>query len=461
MASITRRDGKRGVSYKIVVSNGRSANGGQVRHTMTWTPPAGITDRQMEKAVQTVAFNFEQSITQGFELDNRQSFEVYAEYVLSLKERAGTKYRTIERYRELLGRINPAIGHLKLADIRPQHLNMFYENLSEEGIRKSVGKAAPKVDITAIMQAQKLTRARLAEMAGTAPATITKVTQGKTVTKNTAKTVSAALGKPVDELFDITIDKTPLSAKTITEHHRLISTIMAQAEKEMLIPYNPAHKATPPKMEYKEVVCFQPHEVEQIRECLELEPIKWRTITHLLLITGCRRGEVMGLHWESVDWENNQVKIDRALLYSPKRGIYEDTTKTRETRFIKLPIETMALLRDYRQWYIELRFKNGDRWQNTGYMFIKDNGEPMNPDSITQWLEGFSEKYDLPPVYPHKFRHTMASLLYFNGMDSITISKRLGHAKVSTTTDIYSHIIKQADEQAADCIADVVLRKKA
>jgi integrase len=52
----------------------------------------------------------------------------------------------------------------------------------------------------------------------------------------------------------------------------------------------------------------------------------------------------------------------------------------------------------------------------------------------------------------------MASLLYYNGFDSITISKRLGHAKVSTTTDIYSHIIKRADEKAADCIADVVLR---
>ncbi len=54
----------------------------------------------------------------------------------------------------------------------------------------------------------------------------------------------------------------------------------------------------------------------------------------------------------------------------------------------------------------------------------------------------------------------MASILYFNGVDSITISKRLGHAKISTTTDIYSHIMKQADEQAADCIADVMLRPK-
>ena len=82
----------------------------------------------------------------------------------------------------------------------------------------------------------------------------------------------------------------------------------------------------------------------------------------------------------------------------------------------------------------------------------------MNPDSLTDWLNKFSKRCGIPNVHPHKFRHTMASLLYFGGLDSITISKRLGHAKVSTTTDIYSHIIQQADEQAADKIAETIFR---
>lgn len=82
----------------------------------------------------------------------------------------------------------------------------------------------------------------------------------------------------------------------------------------------------------------------------------------------------------------------------------------------------------------------------------------MHPNSLTAYLNKFSKRYGIPNVHPHKFRHTMASLLYFGGMDSITISKRLGHTKVSTTMDIYSHIIQQADEQAADKIAEAVLR---
>ena len=217
-------------------------------------------------------------------------------------------------------------------------------------------------------------------------------------------------------------------------------------------------KATPPKLERKEAETFQPEEVQKIRDCLEYEPIKWKTITHLLLITGCRRGEIMGLKWADVEWDRNRVKIARSLLYSPARGVYEDTTKTGNIRRISLPSETIQLLKAYRAWYSELQLKNGDRWQDSGYLFVQDNGAPMNPDSLTDWLNKFSKRYGIPNVHPHKFRHTMASLLYFGGLDSITISKRLGHAKVSTTTDIYSHIIQQADEQAADRIAETIFR---
>ena len=202
-----------------------------------------------------------------------------------------------------------------------------------------------------------------------------------------------------------------------------------------------------------------PDELAKILECLEEEPIKWRTITHLLIITGCRRGEIMGLHWDAIDWKGQQLRIDRALLYTAESGVYEDTTKTGETRFIKIPAETMQLLKEYRAYHHGLRLKNGDRWIETDYVFTRDDGGVMNPDNVTQWLSNFAKKYDLPPIHPHKFRHTMASLLIYNGTDTLTVSKRLGHAKVSTTTDIYSHAIKQADERAAESIADVILRR--
>lgn len=459
MANIKKIDGKTGAAYKITVTTGRDRDGKQVRHFKTWRPAPGMTERQIEKAVQKAAFEFEQQIERGFAADNRQSFSEYADYVIDLKERSGAKRRTVERYRDLMKRINPAIGHLKLADIRPQHLNMFYADLGKAGVRESQIKATPKKDIAQLMKQKRLSAAALSRSTGIAASTFAPAIHGNTVSLHTADALAAALGHKTETLFKLSQDNSPLSAKTILEYHRLISTIMSQAEKEMLIPYNPAHRATPPKLTRGEVDSFQPEELARILDCLENEPIKWRTITHLLIVTGCRRGEIMGLHWDAIDWEDQQLRIDRALLYTAESGIYEDTTKTRETRFIKVPAETMQLLKLYKAYYDGLRVKNGDRWIDSGYVFTRDDGGIMNPDNVTQWLGNFAKKYDLPPIHPHKFRHTMASLLIYNGTDALTVSKRLGHAKVSTTTDIYSHMIKRADERAADCIADAILRR--
>ena len=136
------------------------------------------------------------------------------------------------------------------------------------------------------------------------------------------------------------------------------------------------------------------------------------------------------------------------------------TTKTDAARFVNIPSETVALLRHYRAAQAELQLVNGDRWHNTGYLFTQDNGEPMNPTSITAWLNKFSKKHGLPHINPHAFRHSVASILIANGTDIVTVSKQLGHSQVSTTGDIYSHVIEEAKAQATECVADIMLRRK-
>ena len=108
-----------------------------------------------------------------------------------------------------------------------------------------------------------------------------------------------------------------------------------------------------------------------------------------------------------------------------------------------------------------LQVLNGDRWINTGYVFTQDNGDRMSPDSITSWLGTFSERHGLPHINPHAFRHTVTSVLLANGTDIVTVSKQLGHASVTTTENFYSHIIEENKAKAAECIADVLLQKKA
>lgn len=462
MPNIERREGKDGITFRITVSGGFDTQGKRIRHRMTYTPAPGMTPRQMEKAAQRAAADFERSIEQGYLLDQHQTFSEYADYVLSTKAHNGElKTKTLERYRELLDRINQAIGHMKLKDIRPQHLNSFYRNLAEDGIRLDGTTATPMIDFPKLLKKQALTRATLAQKAGIAAATVTVVCKGNSVRAATAQAIAEALGKQVKELFTLCTPSGGLSPKTIQEHHRLISSVLAQAEKEMLVPYNAAEKASPPRVQPKQPNYFQPGQIADILEALESEPLKWRTITHMMIVTGCRRGEVMGLKWEKVDFENRRIKVDTALLISKEKGIYETTTKTGDIRYLNIPAETVELLKRYRKDQLRLKILNGDRWIETGYVFTTDSGQPIRPDEITAWLSDFSKRHNLPHINPHAFRHTVASVLIANGTDVVTVSKQLGHSSVNTTESFYSHIIEENKAKATECIADTLLRKKA
>ena len=99
--------------------------------------------------------------------------------------------------------------------------------------------------------------------------------------------------------------------------------------------------------------------------------------------------------------------------------------RPRQIAFVTLPLETMKLLCKYRAWQNEERLRLGEYYQYQGFVFSQDNGNPTHPDSVTTWLDRFSKRHDLPHINPHAFRHTMASMLYFNGVDSVSISKRL------------------------------------
>ena len=412
MANLQERRDKSGklVSYSIRVHRGRGADGKQLKPwTATFEVSPTWTKKSARKKAEAFAATFEKECKEGTASDSRLKFEEYANYVIGLKEQNGVKHSTIVRYKELSTRIFPAIGHIKLRELRTDQLNSLYLSLAKPGQNKRTGGG--------------------------------------------------------------------LSAKTIVEHHRLISTILDQACKEQLIPFNPASRATLPKVSKKEVNYFQPEEVTAIREALEKEQIeveqaeedkpgskkniiKWRTITELLIMTGARRGEILGLKWSAVDFEANRLHICNNILYSPDRGIYEDTPKTEQSnRYISVPAETMRLLRQYQMWQNAERLRLGEYYNYQGFVFSQDNGQPMHPDSVTDWLAKFSKKYNLPHINPHAFRHTMASTLYFNGMDSVSISKRLGHAQVSTTANIYAHVMEAADQKNADILADVFLKK--
>ena len=464
MAFIEPRYNKNGelLHYRLNVSGGLNWKGQQIRKRITWKPPRpDMSKKQMDKLAMAAAIKFEEEIRAGYEIDKRKKFHEYAEYVIDLKSRTGLSPTTIERYRSMLPRIYDGIGHMKLTDIRPYHLNDLYKHLAENGIRNKGAIATAKKVVKKKVSALKRSKASIVKEAGFSHTTLNAILRGDPVIYANAEKLANLLGYSVSELFVVEDKFKPLSDKTILEHHRLISMIMAMAEKELLVPYNPAAKATPPKVSKKEADYFQPEEVAEIVKALQDVPIKWKAMSYILIDTGCRRGELMGLQWHCVDLDKGIMMIKQALLYTKDKGVYVGPPKTGRPRAVCLAPETIEVLKKWKAEQLRTKIRHADIWQDTGFIFTKDDGAAMHPDSITDWLNKFSDANDLPHIHPHAFRHTVASILISSGIDPVTTANELGHADANTTQAIYAHQIARARAEASGVRAGVfsVLRE--
>lgn len=457
MATVKPRTHKDGsISYEIRVSLGRDINGKQIMKYHTWEPPKGMTPRLIEKALEREKVLFEEKCRNGYVLDTSTKFADFANNWLEANRNTHSPAYQ-KRAHDLLIRINASIGHIPLGKIRPHHLQEFYKNLGEAGVKKSSTIAVARGDLSGILKEKNITRTGLAKAAEVAPVTITTACQGKNISGESAKKIAQGLNVEVDTLFTMDSKKEPLSTKTILHHHRLISSILETAVKWQVIYDNPARRVEPPKVQKKEASYLDNEEALRVVEALVAAPLKWRTIIMLLMHSGMRRGEACGLTWDDLDFDNRLVHIIKANQYLSGQGIFEKDTKNESSkRVIKLPAEMFAMLREYKGWQAEERLKMGDRWQDSGKIFTQENGLPMHPDSITGWVAEFRETHNLPHFTPHSLRHTSATLLIMQGVPVKAVSARLGHANQNTTNVVYSHAIKTVDAMASDVIGEVL-----
>lgn len=186
----------------------------------------------------------------------------------------------------------------------------------------------------------------------------------------------------------------------------------------------------------------------------------WQVIVRLLLYSGIRRGELCGLEWGDVDFEKRILSIRRSAQYLPDRGVYLKETKTASSdRAIKLPESVFELLKRYRAWQAAERLKLGERWADCGRVFTTWDGHAMHPDSCTGWFCEFVKRHGLPPVSIHSLRHTNVTLMLMAGVPLRAVSKRAGHASMTTTSVIYAHAIQPMDEVSSDAIEDILKPK--
>lgn len=447
---------KRGESYKIIVSCGYDLDGKQLRRRMVWKPEPGMTKRQIQKELDRQAVLFEEKCRNGQVLEGNIKFAEFAEKWFADYAEKQLRATTVARYQLLMPRINAAIGHIRLDKLQPHHLMEFYNNLAESGVREDT-RYCSEVDFKKLLKKRGITKRTFAKEAGVSVYVLDSVTRGANISTTSAHKIVSALGLPLDQVFTPVGDKDTLAVSTILHHHRLISSMLGTAVKWQLIFSNPCSRVVLPKNKRKEAVYLDEEQAAQLLAALEKESLQHQTIVKLLLFTGMRRGELCGLEWKDIDFDNAVIFVRRSSLYLSGKGVFEDETKNETSeRCMKVSDDVITILRVWRAEQARQRLKMGDQWQDTDRLFTAWNGAPIRPDVITAWFHRFVTKNGLPPVHIHSLRHTNATLLIAAGTNLTTVAARLGHANTTTTSKIYAHAIKSADEAAAEVLQDIL-----
>ena len=452
MASITERNG----SYLIRTNCGYDSRGKKIQHSMTWTPEPNMTKRQIERELEKQAALFDERVRNGIVLDSKMTFERYINDIWIGRAEKNLKPTTFRRYKGFLKRIIPALGNMRMEKIQPCHLYAYYDNLREE--KREDVKYTPNE--AAIELSDSMKRNEFVSNVNIALGTIDRIRAGNTVSERTAQKFAEYFGKKVSSLF--TAEEKNLADRTILHHHRLISTILQSAVYDMVIMSNPCSRTKAPRVARTEAAFLEENEVEELLDAVyEKADHPFDVIIQLILYTGMRRGEALGLEWEDIDFANNVITVRHTLQYLPEKGVFEEETKnTSSMRSIKVGQDLIDILNDFRDWQDSEREKAGEFWIGGSKIFTAQDGRPINPGTVTSWFHNFIQSNDLPQISIHGLRHTNASIMISSGVPITTTAKRLGHSTSATTSKIYAHAIASADAAAASAIQAVIPLKR-
>lgn len=385
---------KKGKGYEIKVFCGLNpVTRGRIDKYRMWYPEPGMTPKQIEKALEKEMHRFEEEVKCGNVYDDKMTFGELAELWKNDYAKKQLAPKTFSRYEDYLKRILKVIGYIKLKDLSPVHMNRLYEELAEHGMKRD------------------------------------------------------SKGKIVGNGY--------LSPKTILDHHRTISTILSTGVRWGILEKNVATRATPPKVPYRESKYLNEEQAKELIALLDNEPIQQRTMILLLIHTGMRRGELMGLEWKDIDFENKALRIVRTSQIAG--GIITKEPKTKSSiRTLTFGDAVHKLLTEFKRWQNKQRLKAGGNWTDTDRLFTIANGQALSPESISCWFARLIIRSGLPKVTLHSLRHSNATLMIAEDVDIATVSKRLGHSNTSTTLNIYTHALKSRDRIAAQKLESVL-----
>lgn len=272
----------------------------------------------------------------------------------------------------------------------------------------------------------------------------------------------------IQKLYNEMIDK-GLSPRTVRYTHTVLRSALQQADKWGKINRNPADLVDLPKAERKEMKALSPTEAAEFMKASSYSRLK--ALFSLMLTSGIRPGEALGLRWQDVDFENNRITINRALTRSGKGWKLDEPKTARSRRTIPIPKEVTNDLEEVRQsqeraaterkkiikWHPE-KAKKLKPYTDHGFVFATETGEPFSERNVIRsYFKPLLKQAGLcDSIRLYDLRHSCATLLLAAGENPKVVSERLGHASITLTLDTYSHVLPGMQESASDKLGDML-----
>ena len=396
MASIipNSKDGKI-VSYKFKSCVGRDDCGKQVFRCTTWKVPGGLAPSKAIKAAEKAAAAWEQ--------------EAKAEYEKDLQNAHRAREREIAKCK---------------TDFVHFVRNVWFPICIEDGEHK------PKT----ISFYNDTTKNITAYFAG----------------DNMQKITAAEIQKFI--IFLRT--EKGFSPRYVHHHYRTLNMIFAYAVRQEMLLKNPMDKVDPPKLVRNEIDALSQEEAadffREVHDC----PLDFRCLLTLLVTSGLRRGECVGLQWRDIDEQNLLLQVRRNVTYTTKNGIVVNTPKTAKSRrpipILESTLRLLLLLKQQRQReHIDIDISDS-------FIFHGEKGifAPKDPNAVTRRVKRFMNAHGLPDLSPHDLRHSCATLLLSSGADIKSVQEILGHTNANTTLNFYVRSDIQQMKAAADKFAN-------
>lgn len=404
MASITERKNKSGeiISYTIRVYRGYDSSGKRLKpYTMTYKPESGMTPKQIEKELNRRAVQFEDECKTGL-VGTAASLKLsdFAPiYLSSMQEKLSpTVYGSYVRILDTL--ILPALGHIKLTELKPVHVQQFIKQLSNMPKLKRNGEPE---------------------------------TSGE-----------------------------KLSPATVRRKLAVLQSMLTLATKLGYISTNPADakRLTLPKMARPEIEIFTRQQASYILQCLKDESLQFQTMIQLAIFTGAREGELVGLKFSDINFTTRKMTISRSAYKLKGEPVKTKPPKNGKARTVTLNASCIKLLQKMSQQHQLEEMRLGTAWKGDDWVFTQWDGSIMHTQTPSRQFDKFLKRHNIPHRKFHSLRHTSATLLLYNGTDLKTVQERLGHADF-TTTNKYLHLVEQADAEAVDSLEDLLQKRNA